>query len=328
MSIDNELANEGTLSRIFRYFGFPQSTFLVFSGIIVSGLGFQDIINPAFWTAASLFALILGYSLRNYVPAHYAAVAAFIALAYLGALAFALSPQGKALLAAHWPNDDLTASVVRFAILMAVVFLFVIGLISHRKHSEKLILDLPDKILTAVRSGILEGPFYYQSFNVDAQIERSEDDMPLRADLTITNTIVNRTSQAQKYSHIYSKSTANSQLRQIKVNDTLRDILDPNVHTENSVRLVDEIAPNGTLTVEIKLSDRLSRMGQQIFTCYGMPAENFSFSANNVDADNIKIWLDVLSSDISGPVRNEGTLTWKSTKGLLPNQGIRLNWSI
>ncbi len=321
-----EFVPEETFRKVFDYYGIPQSSVLIFSGILASGLGFEAVINPAFWTVSSFVAIFLGYSLRSYVPSNYAAVLAAIALLAAVAAGLALSEPGAEILARAWTRTGPGAVATQFLALVAATLIIAVGFISHRKHSERIALDLPGEIVAALRAEIVDQPFFYEAFRVEMHIEENPAGTGLRADIDIETVIRNRTSRSQPYPHTYSKTSETSALRQVRVDAAHRDIDDPNVHTPNSIRLSDVVAPRGRIEIAVKISDQLPASGSQIFTSFGMPARAFEFAATSHCGDRYLFWLDVLAGGARGPERRHRALTWSSAYGTLPNQGVRLNW--
>lgn len=319
-----EFVPESAFSRVFDYYGFPQSSFLLFSGILFSGLGFEDIVNPAFWTVSCIVAIFIAYSLRSYIPASYGWVFLAILVAVMTAIAGGFSDLGKAFFSSHWAGNELESVLLRFATLTLVAVIVAIGFVSHRKHSDRMLLDLPTRIVEPLKRNVIDNPFFYRNFQVEIFVERVGE--RLRADVDIQTRVQNRTQQEQVYAHTYSKVANDSMLKQVKVGGRSRDILDPNTHTRNAIKLSDTVPPGGAIDIEVKITDWLPVEGSEIFTCYSMPAETFRLAVFTQAGVSIETWLDILSADQARPERSDGCLIWESAHGMLPNQGVRLCW--
>lgn len=326
MSADLTFAPENFFKQVFGYFGTTSSSFVVFSGIIVSGLDLGDFVSPTVWLFASVSALISAYSLRRYIT-HRFIIAVISGCLLLAALVYALYFErvGPGLIPAGVYTDALLSTLLSSLTSFGVCFIFSAILVSYKRHDVLNLDDLPSEIVDAAAFHLSENDILFESFVCEIQISAKEDHrVQIEVELLVNAT--NRRGHPVDLSHRYPRISDRFVLRSMSFDGQARNVNDAAFATGDGIRMVDKIPAKSTVPIHTRLTEYLVGDSHYYATCYGGPTRSYSIKLTNLSPDKLISHMELLNGEQLQPTINGDTITWTSPKGLLPNQGARIVW--
>tara|TARA_R100000365_G_C2742324_1_gene70995 strand:+ start:424 stop:1425 length:1002 start_codon:yes stop_codon:yes gene_type:complete len=327
MSEAPEFVPDSFLKEIFSYYGLTSSAFILFSGVIVSGLGLQGVINPAIWLFAACLALILGYSLRHYISNRFPLVLTVAVLA--SALVAYVSIRERlypSLIPAEAYSDAFASIIVSAFPLLIISFSFAVSIISYKKHDSIIPQSLLPSIQAQLHEQVIKNPLYYESFVCRIILEYDDKIGQVRLDTSITMKVKNRENEPVAFRHRYPRITPRFRLHEVRVDQVAKDIGNPRYHSGDAVHLEEKIAGKGSAVVDARMTEIFPNNGSELYTAYSYPAANFEISLLNESTSTIDAWIEVLN-DHAHDIRVENNyLVWVSDKAILPYQGTRIVW--
>lgn len=325
MSDRIEFVPEGFFQDLFSYFGTQSSSFILFSGVAISGLGLTDYINPTIWLTAAVAAMICSYSLRHYVTARYLLVIAISAMVTLIGVTLVVAYADTIAVFIAGLNSTRYGLMSLFS-FFAVSTIFCTNYISYRKFQLSIISEIPEAIHKSILLNVYDNKLYYSNFAYRVEISSSTAGN-ITVDTMISMVVQNRAGTTEMFSSRYPAPTGAILLRSLRVNSVAKDLDDPALRSGDGIRSMDVVPAKGSLSIDVHITEKFPNKYNEIFTAYALPAEAFSIEVTNHVADTIKIWLEPLHSESAIPVRSGKSLTWTSSGAILPNQGVRLFWS-
>jgi hypothetical protein len=312
---------------IFRYFGTRSTTFVMFSGVVISGLGLKEVINPTVWLGASVSAMILSYSLRGYISERYLAVllACILVMSSTIPAAFYMFYRYVA------PNVPIPREyqffLFSFLIFFIITFPICIIIVSYKKYMQSVLSDLPESISTSLRDFVQDMSFYYESFTYVVEMFETEAKNEIKLRATTSMELRNRKGIRQSHVSRYPTPTKNYTIDSIKINGEPRDLDDPQIRSSAGISLSNTVEPNEKITIEVIKTEIFENNSNELYTAYNFPCEKFSFSVTNHAEHRFRVWLEMLNKQQHIAPKREGKiLTWKSEYAILPNQGVRMFW--
>lgn len=319
--------SETFFSDVFSYFGIKASSLILLSGVVISGFGLTDIINPAIWLVASISAMIISYSLRHYISARYMVVLLLSVAIFLAVTAFVAIIGVRPLFPATVVASPLFDPVCAFAAFLFASLLFSLNFVSYKKLIEASPTDLPASMVTALKGGVYSNPFYYELMEYEVELFPIDTDAnSVRKVFSVTLIVRNRTSETRAFLSRYHTPPGTFELLSAKTDGQPRDLDDRRIYSKDGLLLSDSIPGRGSIKIEVKMLERAPAADDDLFTAYSCFAEQFRFTATNHAESGITMWIEPLHGQESLPVRRGRTLTWTSDVAILPNQGVRLHW--
>lgn len=321
------LKDDSPFKHISSYYGLKSSSSILLSGVTLSGLGLADIINPTVWLVASISAMGLAYSLRSYISAKYWIVllcsVAFILL--LGTIALAVSRNSDLVsVITSFPFHNIGLSYFGFLLFGLCIS---ITIISYKKMSLETSSILPERIINTLNEQIYKTPLFFKEFKYEVEISDLNNGT-VELQTSIQRVISNRTSAKQIYSGFIPTPHQNFTLHSITIGDEVVDLANPTLYSKGGVNIQQTIDEKSELVMKIRLSEQFPDFGSELYTVYRYPTEQLKFHLLNHSSKSIKTWVEPLHNDTTSRThRNENTLHWESSAGILPNQGLRLFWS-
>jgi len=321
-----ELSPESLFPNVFRYFGSGGSSFVLFSGVVISGIGLNDVINPAIWLLAAVSSMVFAHSLRAYVTDKYLAAlfgCLFVLLAFgVGMYFVATRTNWLSLL----PATPYTGPLSQFAVSLFVSLIFCVILVSYRRYSQTITTELPERIIESVEKYVTKTSLYYERFAYEIELFLSDDRQRLRYEMTVRSKIVNRTGAKQTLISRYPTPSDTFLLRSISINGVNRDLEDQQIYSKDGVTIQHPIAGKGEANLEVRMSKTFPLLANDIFTVYQFPAEDFEIRVLNHTKDAVFCWMEPLHKQEAAAQREGNQLTWIAKDAILPNQGVRLLW--
>ncbi|HXZ00856.1 MAG TPA: hypothetical protein VEI03_12710 [Stellaceae bacterium] len=317
--------SETFLGDVFRFYGVKASSLIVLSGMVVSGFGLKDTINPAIWLTAAVCAMLISYSLRHYVSSRYALVLLFSALIFLAVAGFIIFVGVRPLFPAALVTAPLFDQACAFAAFLFVATLFCVNFISYNRMLDAIPADQPPLVGQALRQFIFKNPFYYESMEYDVELIPADANTVQKV-FSVKLVVRNRTSENRNFISRYHTPPGTFELLSAKVDGKLKDPNDRRIYSKDGVLLNDEVPARGSITIEVKMSEQIPREGNDIFTAYDCFAEQFRFSVTNHAEADLVAWIEPLHGQGTSAVREGKTASWSSNIAVLPYQGVRLHW--
>lgn len=326
MSSRFELSAESLFPSVFRYFGNGGTSFVLFSGVVISGLGLSEIINPAIWLLAAVSSMVFAHSLRAYVTDKYLLalfLCLFVLLAFgVGAYFVATRTPWLSLI----PQTPYTGPLVQFGVSLFVSLMFCFILVSYRRYSQTITTELPERIIDSVEKYVTKTSLYYEHFVYEIELFLTDDRSRLRYEMTVRSKVVNRTGAKQTLISRYPTPSATFLLRSISINGENRDLEDQQIYSKDGVTIQHPIVGKGEANIEVRMSKTFPLLANDIFTVYQFPAEQFEIKVLNHAKDVVFCWMEPLHKQEAQAQRDGNLLTWIAKDAILPNQGVRLLW--
>lgn len=321
-----EFLPEDFLGGVFKYYGFNSSAFILFSGVILSGLGLSDILNPTIWLVSAVLALVVGYSLRHSISSNFPLTISLAFVASLLVVLMSIYLRSNPQLTQDYNRDPIAAILITSTPLFLLAFLFAVSLVSYKKHTVSIAETLLPAIQKQLYEQIINNPLYYSLYSVRVFLDFDEENNDVRLDTELTMVIANRKNERVRFPHRYPSVTPLFKLHEVRVDDKVRDIENPKHHAGDAVHLSDHINPKGSIKIDARMTEVFPENGSELYTCYNRPATAFEIYFMNQHSDKIQAWIEVLNNQDSETENRNGYITWISSGALLPNQGVRIVW--
>lgn len=317
---------EDFLSGVFKYYGFNSAAFIMFSGVILSGLGLSDVLNPAVWLVSATFALVVGYSLRNSISSNFPVMISFASVASIIVLLLSVYVRSNPALIQEYIKDPIASILFASTPLFLLAFFFSVSIVSYKKQAVLIPETLLPSIQKQLQEQISNNPLYYSLYSVRLFLDFDEEKDDVRLDTELSMLITNRKNERIRFPHRYPSVTPSFKLHEVRVDDKVRDVENPKYHAGDAVHLTDHIGPRGSIKIDVRMTEVFPENGSELYTCYNRPAADFEIYMLNQSSDKIHAWIELLNNQDSETESRNGYLTWKSSGALLPNQGVRIVW--
>lgn len=329
MPTNIEFVPDNFLSKIFQYYGLKSTSFIMLSGIVISGLGFDSIVNPTVWVISSFAAIIIGYAFRRRIGRSLpkSIVFTFFLWASLVATNIGISRDSVPI------PIEVTQHVFYPVMSQAVtLFIFAIGLvvpfISYKKEEQLSVEDMPTDTSQKLFEILSSDPIFYEKFFCDAYIEKTEGNQAVRIDTEILMEVRNRSGQDLEFPQVFPRLTEGFRLHSFQVNDTLRDLSSPKYNSEDGVRISTTIPAKSSIRVKVKMTEFFPENGYELYVCYDHAAASYRFSLKNHTPEVVGAWIEPLSINPPDPVTEDSCLIWEARTPLFPFQGVRVVWKL
>ena len=326
MSNQIEMVPEKFFASVFAYYGTNASSFIMFSGVVISGLGLSKIVNPTIWLAAAITAMIAAFSFRAYVSSKYLATAASCLIAAVLLVLVSISAMPDLHLPIRANAVPFMQAVGSYLLFTALAALICICFISYKKHSAELVDDTPEAILASIRTYITECPLHFRRFEYVLNAFPANRGDHLRMEMLVTYELRNRTGSSMQHMARYPTQSEDFQLNSAIVNGRSLDIDDPSLVAGDGVVIPITVKPKMTTTVIVSMTKIFMAEDSDLFTAYDYPAENFSCSLIDHTKIGLLFRFEALNRHNTAATRDGRRLTWTSSGAILPNQGIRAIW--
>lgn len=326
MSNQIELMPEKFFASVFAYYGTNASSFIMLSGVVISGLGLSKIVNPTIWLAAAITAMIAAFSFRAYVSSKYLGTAAsclVAAVLLLAASIYAVPDLHLPVRPGALPLMQAVGSYVLFATLASLIC---ICFISYKKHSAELADETPEAILASVRKYITDCPLHFSRFEYVLSAFPGPRKDWLRMEMLVTYELRNRTGAIVQHTARYPTQSESFRLNGAAINGRDLDVDDPALIAGDGVAIPIFVEPKGAVKVVVSVTKVFQIEDSDLFTVYDYPAESFTCSLTDHTNSDLRIRFEALNRHNKPWTRDGRRLTWSSSGAILPNQGIRAIW--
>jgi hypothetical protein len=331
MANDNTNEQSKSLDSIFspilEEFGTNAPQLSVVVAVIIGSLGFDSYFNAGAWTIVSILCFGLIYLFKRQIGSNIVKTGRAVSVIFIILiipLAYFIYKDGFTNVLAFM-KDNIILTTAYTAVLVTIPLAILIS--CYRKQEASFGLRYPDRINSAIENQLLKSKFFKS--NVIYTIKFEEIINPyLYVVSTLSYDVTNRTSEAQVWKAVLRSEDPNPEILCFEVDNENIFIKDPKYKIHGGLEYSKEIAPKQTS--QFKFSDR-SRFyvnDNELYTTYD-PAEDFTLVLVN-KFNNMVPSFEILYDRYGKPIhskRDGNTYTVKINYGLLPYQGIRLNWT-
>lgn len=318
---------EENFPEAFQYMGSAATTFIVFSGILISSLGLTDIIDPTIWVLSALTGMVIAYSMRAYISHRFLIVgfctaSLSIALCY-SFIIFELPARLEIV-----ESESLNLTLQTFVLFSLMNFCFSAIVVSHRRKYQQLKSALPDRMLDKIRDSVSNTALFYESFEYDVEVSHQREKKQVRIDMKIDFKLRNLTGATQLYVSRYPSAADGFDLRAAVVDGDAIDLEDPNLAGRDGVEIRQQIPAKSTSTMSVRIVKIFAERDNDFYTAYDYPVDLFQFRAFNHDRASLDFWLEPLAKQALNVRRSGNAIEWDPVEPLLPFQGVRLLWKL
>ena len=228
---------------------------------------------------------------------------------------------------AGWLKEHpiLTNSYLSFLTSIAIACLIT----SYRKQEKMLGLVYPNAIEHAIRDQLHSLDFYKESVLFSILLAEVDNDW-VRFVTELSYVVVNRT-DSDKVWHLQYKFDRNTgRAQEIKFNEEPINLENPNLDV--AIGIPKTIKAGQRAKVYFRVEERFRSRDSEFYTSY-YPATDLKVvvhyepSKTTVQPEQIRFYFDVLHFSDSGEVRGKHERA-VHIKGILPYQGVRVNWRL
>jgi len=181
----------------------------------------------------------------------------------------------------------------------------------------------PPQIEAAVTEQLYERPFYKTNVKFDVEV-RQYDDHNLEFTTTASYDVVNRSNETRTWSAQYDYDVATSEVVECKINGAEFRVDNRDFHTMRGLVVPLTLAPRGQGSILFRVKERRRDSGILLYTSYN-PATDFKLIFRS-DLKDFEFDPIILYWWTVWPVREEGHIEVTFEKGLLPYQGVRIDF--
>ncbi len=228
-------------------------------------------------------------------------------------------PQGSV----DWLKQHPIAITAYFSFLSSISLAILIT--SYRKQEKVLGLTYPARIEAAITKQLFSLDFYKEDvlFKIRAQ---DTDGSWVKFTTEMSYTVVNRTQSEKQWLMEYRFNKDSGVVKEARFNDEDIEFTDPQYDLGTGIHIPRLIQPGKSAKVYFKVEEEFRLRDSELYTSY-YPASELKLVVLN-ESSKIKFHFEVLhfSEPLKpkGQLENQKILYLKS--GLLPFQGVRMNW--
>ena len=316
-------ARGGFLSQIVDEFGIEWTSIAIFSTLIFSAFNLGSYISTAAWLVGTVVAFSLVFVFRRQISAQFSRVAivaipVMIILLVVGGILASQRTSVPVYLAHH----KVVASFYLSGIVMLTVAVL---LLSYRQQELYLGAPFPPELRQAVREGVLASPIYRR--DVDYRILMlSETGQNVVISVELSYTAVNRTSTPQNTVVALTPLRRQTEFFYARIGGRNYDIEDPQYRTEFGLQIPVELGPREQVSVRLSARVTYNIYDSDTF-CSWSPATNLELHIGNPFSQSLWIAVESLLNQKAVPeVGADGTVSYRTSTGVLPHQGFRVSW--
>jgi hypothetical protein len=306
--------------------GIPQISTVV--AVVLGTLQLKDKFNAAAWTIVAVlcFALVFLYrhQIPNRLPKTTLLVFGFLVFfGVVGFVAYRMSSGGLTLWQWEAANVDLTTAYLSFVTTISVACLIT----SYRKQERMLGRLYPAVIDTAITKQLSSMDFYKEKIRFDIHVKKLEGE-EITFETEYSYTVVNRADGNRFWDMSYNFDRQTGKVLQAEWDKHSIDLQDPRFESGVGIKIPRDMKASQRSTVYFKIQQRFRLRDSETYTSYH-PATDLTVTVQN-GIDGVRFNFDALhlsQPEVEVDKKNKNNKSLSLDSGLLPFQGIILNWT-
>jgi hypothetical protein len=317
---------EGAFDGILRQYGTNVAQVSTVVAVVIGSLGFSDYFNAGAWTLLSVVSFALAYMYRRQTPANLPKTTAWVIVFLMMTaglpLAIGIYHLGwDAFLKSLSAHKTFFSAYSAFVVTLSVAILIT----SYKKQELYSGGKFPDKLENAIASQLYQCPFYREKIFYDIEIvDCSAEDKTLNLKTTLTYNVTNRSDDPEDYPVTYTLKHELSHVEQVSINKKPYDPQSPEYQFGRGIKIVEKIPPRATYPVSVLVFEQMYLGDSDMYTTY-YAASDLRVRVMNPFPDLI-VDFELWYPDKTLPPGSGTTREVVLDKGVLPFQGVRINW--
>ncbi len=325
----NKQKNESDLSKIFdgilQEFGTNVPQISVIVAVIIGSLTLDDYFNAGAWSLTSIMCFAFIYVFKRQITPN--------VLTSLSISLFFLILGGGLLILFHHSFNDLFKSIINSKTTLSIysgAFITIpiaILITSFRKQEKQFGLLFPKKIEDSICNQLIKTPFFKSGIVYEITFKKIDGDF-LVVNSKLKYLVKNRTNDHHKWISFYRTDDPDFTMNSVKVNKQ-EIYTDQKYFVEHGFQYERYLKNKEEIEMEFDADIKYPIIGSEMYTTYDVATDQ-KVIINNPFSD-LKLSFEVLYDRYSKsiePIRKKDLIEIEFNKGLLPYQGVRVNWCI
>ena len=315
---------EATFSGILEEYGTSVPQFSVVIAVIIGSLGFDKYFNAGIWTIIAILCFSLVYLFRRQIGSDLRKTGIFVLVVVLlflipGVVVGLISKNFKLLL-----QENVVIGTVYSSALITIPLAMLIS--SYRKQERAYGLTYPNSLNNAIDNQLMKAQFYRNNIKYEI-IFINRDDESVTLETRMSYDVTNRGSEAHVYSAVVRTDDPTAKPIDFSFDDERIYISDPRYRTAYGFKVPRTIPGGKTISVYSYDQSKYRLNDSELYTTYD-PATDLTLQVRNLVKNLIISFephYDRNNSKID-PKEEGDYLVVRMPDGLLPYQGVRMNW--
>lgn len=301
----------------------PQISIII--TVIIGSLGFSQLFNAGAWTITTLLCFSVIFIFRRQISSNVKAYGIFSFLFILLGILLPLLSFTKAEIINIVNNQHILFSAyTSFFITIPLAIIIV----SYRKQETEHGLTYPNEIQQAINNQILKSSFYKKEIKYIITFKELNTDHVL-IQTFLKYTVVNRTKNENKWIAQLRTDDKTFMMKEFSINEEEVFFKDEKYRVNNGFRFEQMIPPKGEKIFQFLAEAKYPISGSEFYSTWDIATDEIVEIINPFEDIilNFEIRHDRYSEEsLVKKMDNKYIIEFKD--GLLPYQGLRLNWHL
>ncbi|GAB2971126.1 hypothetical protein [Saccharothrix stipae] len=315
------LIPDGFLKQVLDEFGIQWTHLSILSAAVVSILGLEKYVNIGLWILVTISAFCIVYVFRRQVSGNFPrAVLISTPLILILIVAPLLVLKSVAIEIPPWLQANRLSVTLYLAVAIMIPVAYL--LLSYRVQEEQFGGPYPREIRDAIRTEVVELPFYRKNQVYDLEVLKVEQNT-LTMRMKLSYVLVNRTKSARELAPGVAPGLRT--IRPVKVTVAGKDIdlTDPEIMTERGMRVPRLFGAGSETDIEFIVDVDYQARDNDLYTSW-IPSTSLTLRITNKYP--ISFHVEHLMQGRVDPTADGNTVEYRVDHAILPFQGFRMTW--